>query len=86
MVRSVLIFSVVLVVLAGGITWLVDAYLMAEGIRLGPHGILATFLCLVFVPGITFGLMFLVRLSRDRGFDDRADTWVRDQDHDDGAR
>lgn len=82
MVRILLAIAL-LVLLAGLMTWGIAAYVGAEGIRLGTHGVIAVFLCLVFVPGITFGLMFLVRLSHDRGFDENADSVGRRRERDD---
>ena len=67
-----------LLVLSALLTWLFDTWFASEGIDLGFHGVVATFLCLVLVPGTTIGLMLLLRISRDRGFDERADTLARD--------
>ena len=50
-------------------TWLIETVFAADGIDLGIHGTLAVFLCLVFVPGLTIGLMRLAHLSDTRGFD-----------------
>jgi uncharacterized membrane protein YcjF (UPF0283 family) len=72
---------VALLALAALLTWLTEAYFASEGIELGFHGVAATFLCLVFVPGVTIGLMRLLRISQDKGFDDRADTYARDHGH-----
>lgn len=76
--RRAILATVALLVFAAVGTWLIDLYLRSTGESWGVHGLIATFLCLVFVPGTTIGLMQLTRISRDRGFDDRADTWVRD--------
>ena len=73
---------VALVALSALITWLLDAYFAAEGIDLGTHGVIATFLCLVLIPATMIGLMRLLRISQDRGFDERADTLARDLGHD----
>lgn len=72
---------VALTVLAALLTWLFDAYFAAEGIDLGTHGIIATFLCLVLIPATMIGLMRLLRISQDKGFDERADTLARDLGH-----
>ena len=70
-----------LLAVAAMLTWLIEGYFAAEGIRLGLHGVAATFLVLVFVPATTIGLMRLLRISQDRGFDERADTYARDHGH-----
>lgn len=70
-----------LLVLSALLTWLIEAYFASEGIELGTHGVVATFLCLVLVPATTIGLMRLLRISQDKGFDERADTYARDHGH-----
>lgn len=77
--RRAIFATAALLVFAAVGTWLVDIYLRSTGVSWSVHGLLATFLCLVFVPGTTIGLMQLTRISRDKGFDDRADTYVRDR-------
>jgi len=67
-----------LIVLSGLMTWLFEAYFASEGIELGTHGVIATFLCLVLIPVFMIGLMRLLRISQDQGFDERADTLARD--------
>ena len=76
--RRVILATAALLVFAAVGTWLIDLYVRSIGTHWGFHGLLATFLCLVFIPGTTIGLMQLTRFSRDKGFDDRADTYVRD--------
>ncbi len=80
MVR-IIVFTAALVVAAGLLTWLIDGYFAAGGIDLGVHGFVATFLCLVLVPATTIVLMRLLRISQDKGFDERADTYARDHGH-----
>lgn len=70
-----------LLALAALLTWFIEGYFAEEGIALGVHGVIATFLVLVLVPAITIGLMRLLRISQDRGFDERADTYARDHGH-----
>lgn len=76
--RRVILATVALLVLAAVGTWLIDLYLRSIGTVWSIHGQFATFLCLVLVPATTIGLMQLTRISRDRGFDERADTYARD--------
>jgi len=80
--RRIIAGIVALVVAAALLTWPIDAYFAAEGIELGPHGRLATFLSLLFIPGVTIGLMLLLRFSQQRGYDERADSFARDRDKD----
>ena len=80
MVR-ILAALIALMALAGLLTWLFAAYFASEGIELGTHGVIATFLCLVLIPVTMIGLMRLLRISQDRGFDERADTLARDLGH-----
>ena len=77
--RRIIAGVVALVVAAALLTWPIDAYFAAEGIELGLHGRFATFLCLVFIPGVTIGLMLLLRYSQRKGYDERADSYARDR-------
>lgn len=77
--RRVILATVALLAFAAVGTWMIDFHLRSVGTPWSVHGLIATFLCLVFVPGTTIGLMQLTRLSRDLGFDDRADGFVRDR-------
>ena len=75
--RSFLIVSGALLVAAGLGTFALHEVFAADGIALGFHGTLATFLLLVAVPGCVIGLMRLVHLSHIRGYDEAAGSGVR---------
>ena len=70
--QRLLLALLALTAAAALLTWPIGAFFEADGIDLGFHGTIAVFLCLLLIPSITIGLMLLLRLSHDKGFDDRA--------------
>jgi len=67
--KRIVMWSGAIIVVAAALTWVIEAVFAADGIELGFHGTVAVFLCLVIVPGLTIGLMWLAHVSDREGHD-----------------
>jgi hypothetical protein len=51
------------------VIYVIDYQFSSDGIELGTHGVIATFLCLLIIPALGMGLMRLAHVSDRQGFD-----------------